>query len=306
MFGHQVWPSFGSSDVTVLVHNLVNFYAGRLFLCIPGPVLELDLPLEFVLGPQPLDLALLLETKACQGPCSWPVAWLPRASSRLAHRVPRSPRSPVVGFPKLPLFAAVSTVCFANVPGSAHHMSRIRCGIRQWHRRGPCFPPMPQDDAQKRNPLGTLAAPQLIGPLIRLPNRGWLVTQMMDRWSDSVASITSSNTAMFVVGASRSVMMWSQCFLRLFLHPACEFSKSQKVVSTVPLLHVTNSNSGMSRSFGVRPSEHSPITDSHGRANSTLLSIPRNTGFSVLPLAFATSREPSWNACMYSVSLLPE
>ena len=37
---------------------------------------------------------------------------------------------------------------------------------------------------RRRYPLGTLEASKHIGPLFRLASRGWLVTQMMGRWSD--------------------------------------------------------------------------------------------------------------------------
>ena len=37
---------------------------------------------------------------------------------------------------------------------------------------------------RRRYPLGTLEASKRIGPLFRLASRGWLVTQMMRRWSD--------------------------------------------------------------------------------------------------------------------------
>ena len=67
---------------------------------------------------------------------------------------------------------------------------------------------------RKRHPLGTLEASKRIGPLFRLASRGWLVTQMMGRWSDSVSPITSSSNAISVVRAKRSVTMWSSCFPR--------------------------------------------------------------------------------------------
>ena len=67
------------------------------------------------------------------------------------------------------------------------------------------------------------------------------------------------------------------------LRPTYEYSSFEKVVSTLPPVHVTNSTSGMSRLFSTSPSEYSPITGSAGHANSTLLSIPRNTGLSDLP-----------------------
>ena len=86
---------------------------------------------------------------------------------------------------------------------------------------------------RRRYPLRTLEASKRIGPSFRLESRGWLVTQMMGRWSDSVAPITSSSNAMFVVGAKRSVTMWSWCFPP-FPQPTYVFSTSQKVESTLP------------------------------------------------------------------------
>ena len=104
---------------------------------------------------------------------------------------------------------------------------------------------------------------------------------------------------MFVVGADKSVTIRSLYFLRFFLHPTYEFSKSQKVVSTLSPLHVTNSMSGMSRSFGISPSEYPPMTGSNDHANSMLLSIPRNTGLSDLLLPLVIVQEASWHASMF-------
>ena len=189
-------------------------------------------PLYLVLRFQPLDPPFLLEPQSAWGSsllfCRLQKPGCLDELQVMQIAGSRCPCSPVIGLPNRPLLVTVSAMCFANVSRSGHHISplssHMRCGICQPHRQGRHFQPIPQDHAEGGILLGLLKHQSASDLSFRLASRGWLVTQMMRRWSDSVAPITSSSNAMSVVGAKRSVTMWSSCFSPPFPQPTYEFS----------------------------------------------------------------------------------